>query len=102
LESIARLNERKAGLVYGAIDQSGGFFRGYVLPEDRSRMNVTFALPATELEKAFVREAEQKGLVGVKGHRSKGGLRASIYNALPLEAVEALVQFMTEFQRRYG
>ena len=102
LEGIAHLNERKAGLVYGAIDQSGGFFRGYVLPEDRSRMNVTFALPAPELEKAFALEAKQQGLVGVKGHRSKGGLRASIYNALPLEAVEALVQFMTEFQRRYG
>jgi phosphoserine aminotransferase len=102
LEGIARLNERKASLIYEAIDQSGGFFRGYVLPGDRSRMNVTFALPSPELDEAFVREARQRDLVGVKGHRSVGGLRVSIYNALPLDAVEVLVGFMTDFQRRYG
>lgn len=102
LEGIALVNERKAGLLYEAIDQSGGFYRGYVIPGDRSRMNVTFGLPTTELEGTFVREARQQGLVGVKGHRSVGGLRASIYNALSLDAVEALVQFMSGFQRRYG
>lgn len=102
LEGIARVNERKAGSLYEAIDQSGGFYRGYVVPEDRSRMNVTFGLPTPELEESFVREAEGQGLVGVKGHRSVGGLRASIYNALPLEAVEALVQFMSQFQKKFG
>lgn len=102
LEGIAGVNERKASLIYGTIDQSGGFYRGYVLPENRSRMNVTFGLPSTELEESFVREAGKQGLVGVKGHRLVGGLRASIYNALPLEAVEVLAGFMVDFQRKHG
>jgi phosphoserine aminotransferase len=102
LEGIAQVNERKASTIYGAIDQSGGFYRGFVVPENRSRMNVTFGLPSTELEESFVREAGKQGLVGVKGHRSVGGMRASIYNALPLDAVEALAQFMVDFQRKHG
>jgi phosphoserine aminotransferase len=102
LASMARRNEEKAGLVYGAIDASGGFYRGHAQPASRSRMNVTFRLPSEELEKAFLKEAQAAGLDGLKGHRSVGGLRASIYNACPLESVRALVSFMDAFRKRRG
>jgi phosphoserine aminotransferase len=102
LPAIAEINSKKAGLVYGAIDQSGGFYRGHAQPDSRSKMNVPFRLPSEDLEKKFVKEADQHSLIGLKGHRSVGGLRASIYNALPVEAVESLVQFMQEFQRVNG
>lgn len=102
LAAIARRNEEKAGRVYRAIDGSGGFYRGHARPEGRSRMNVTFRLPSEELERAFVKEATAAGLDGLKGHRSVGGLRASLYNALPLAAVDALVAFMKEFERKNG
>jgi phosphoserine aminotransferase len=102
LEEAARRNEAKAGLVYGAIDGSGGFYRGHAQRESRSRMNVTFRLPAEDLEKAFLEEAQAEGLDGLKGHRSVGGLRASIYNACPVESVRALVGFMGEFRKRRG
>ena len=102
LEAIARRNETKAGMVYRAIDSSGGFYRGHARPDSRSRMNVTFRLPSEDLEKKFAKQAEAEGLVGLKGHRSVGGMRASLYNALPVEAVEALGQFMAEFQRVNG
>ncbi len=102
LEALAERNEQKARLLYDAIDGSGGFYRGCARPESRSRMNVTFRLPSEGLEARFVEEAEREGLVGLKGHRSVGGIRASLYNAVPLEAVEALVAFMREFQRRHG
>ena len=102
LEAIARRNEAKAGMVYRAIDSSGGFYRGHARPDSRSRMNVTFRLPSEDLEKKFAKQAEAEGLVGLKGHRSVGGMRASLYNALPVEAVEALGQFMAEFQRVNG
>ncbi|HSD66909.1 MAG TPA: 3-phosphoserine/phosphohydroxythreonine transaminase [Vicinamibacteria bacterium] len=95
-------NEAKAALLYAAIDGSGGFYRGHARPESRSRMNVTFRLPSEELEKAFLKEARAERLDGLKGHRSVGGLRASIYNACPIESVAALVAFMGEFQRRRG
>ena len=102
LEAIARHNAAKAGLIYQAIDSSGGFYRGHARPDSRSRMNVTFRLPSEDMEKKFAKQAEAEGLVGLKGHRSVGGLRASLYNALPLEAAEVLVQFMAEFQRVNG
>ena len=102
LKEIAKLNTKKADLIYQAIDQSDGFYRGYVQPECRSLMNVTFRLASTELENAFVEAAAKEGLIGLKGHRSVGGLRASIYNACPVEAVEALVEFMADFHCRQG
>ncbi len=102
LEAMARINQEKAGLVYRAIDGSGGFYRGHAVPEARSNMNVPFRMPSEELENKFVKEATAAGLVGLKGHRSVGGLRASIYNALPRPSVEALVQFMADFQKKEG
>jgi phosphoserine aminotransferase len=99
---VARRNERKAALLYQAIDASDGFYRGHAQPGSRSRMNVTFRLPSEELETALVKEATAAGLDGLKGHRSVGGLRASLYNALPPASVEALVEFMADFRRRRG
>ncbi len=102
LAEAGKRNQAKAGLLYDAIDASGGFYRGHAQRDSRSRMNVTFRLPSEELEKAFLKEAQAEGLDGLKGHRSVGGLRASIYNACPLESVRALVAFMAEFKRRRG
>jgi phosphoserine aminotransferase len=99
---IARRNRQKADLVYAAIDNSGGFYHGHALRADRSLMNITFRLPTEALEAQFAREAEAQGMVGLKGHRSLGGLRASLYNALPLDSAIALAQFMAEFQRTNG
>lgn len=101
LEKMAHYNERKARLLYDFIDDSG-FYRGTADPDSRSRMNVTFRLPSEELEKTFVAEATKNGMEGLKGHRSVGGCRASIYNAVTYEAVESLVAFMKEFQRTRG
>ena len=102
LEATAATNGRKAERLYRAIDESGGFFRGHADPTSRSTMNVTFALPSVELEKRFVAESAEQGLNGLKGHRSVGGLRASIYNAVSEESVAALLEFMAEFQRTRG
>jgi len=102
LPAIARQNQAKADLLYKTIDQSGGFYRGHALADSRSLMNVSFHLPSEELENQFAASAEANGLVGLKGHRSVGGLRASIYNACPLAAVQALAQYMLEFQRQNG
>ena len=101
LESIAIVNERKAGKLYAAIDRTG-FYRGTAQKDSRSRMNVTFRLPNEDLEKQFVRDAEKSGLDGLKGHRSVGGVRASIYNAFPEAGIDALADFMREFERRHG
>ena len=101
LEAVAARNERKAAKLYAAIDRTD-FYRGVADPGSRSLMNVTFRLPTAELEKRFVEQAEAAGLAGLKGHRSVGGLRASIYNAFPETGVDALVTFMTEFERSYG
>jgi len=101
LAAIDRRNARKADKLYAEIDRTG-FYRGHASKDSRSRMNVTFRLPSEDLEKAFIKEATSAGLDGLKGHRSVGGLRASIYNAFPEEGVDALVQFMAEFQRRNG
>ncbi|WP_372661409.1 3-phosphoserine/phosphohydroxythreonine transaminase [Cohnella sp.] len=91
-------NREKAKLIYDTIDGSNGFYRGFAQAESRSLMNVTFRLGNEELEKKFAKESEEQGFVGLKGHRSVGGLRASIYNAVPLESVRALVSFMKDFQ----
>jgi phosphoserine aminotransferase len=101
LAGMQRDNEAKAKLLYDAIDATD-FYRGHAAPESRSLMNVTFRLPSEDLEKQFVKEATAATLDGLKGHRSVGGLRASIYNAFPREGVEALVEFMKEFERKNG
>jgi phosphoserine aminotransferase len=98
LEKMAALNRRKAGLLYNAIDGSEGFYRGHAQPDSRSMMNVTFRLASEELEKQFLRDAAARSLVELKGHRSVGGIRASLYNAVLLEAAEALAGFMQEFR----
>ena len=99
---IARVNEEKAKILYDAIDRSDGFYQGHAEKSARSLMNVTFRLPSEELEKQFVEEATASGLDGLKGHRSVGGIRASIYNAFPKEGVETLVDFMREFSHKNG
>lgn len=102
LSAQAERNERKAELLYSAMADSEGFYRGHAQRDSRSLMNVTFRLPSTELEAKFVEESTQAGLIGLKGYRTIGGIRASIYNAVSLEAVEALVEFMGNFQTRWG
>ena len=101
LAAIAKANERKAAKLYAEIDRTG-FYRGTARKEDRSLMNVTFRLASEDLEKQFVKESTVAGLDGLKGHRSVGGMRASIYNAMPLEGVEALVEFMEEFRAEHA
>jgi phosphoserine aminotransferase len=101
LEGMERENEEKAKLLYDAIDATP-FYRGHADTDSRSIMNVTFRLPSEELEKRFAAEATAAGLDGLKGHRSVGGIRASIYNAFPREGVEALVSFMREFEKKNG
>jgi len=101
LQAIAALNERKAGKLYAEIDRTG-FYRGTAEKASRSLMNVTFRLPNEDLEKLFVKESTAAGLDGLKGHRSVGGMRASIYNAFPEEGIDALVSFMQEFERTRG
>ena len=101
LEAMAVVNERKAGKLYAEIERTG-FYRGTAQKDSRSLMNVTFRLPSEELEKQFVKEAEKAGLDGLKGHRSVGGIRASIYNAFPEAGIDALTGFMREFERRNG
>jgi phosphoserine aminotransferase len=101
LEAMHRENEAKAQLIYDTIDATD-FYRGHADADSRSIMNVTFRLPTEELEKKFAAEATAQGLDGLKGHRSVGGIRASIYNAFPLAGVEALVSFMKEFERANG
>jgi phosphoserine aminotransferase len=101
LAGMERQNDEKARLLYDAIDATD-FYRGHADVDCRSTMNVTFRLPAEELDKKFVAEATAQGLDGLKGHRSVGGIRASIYNAFPRAGVEALVSFMKDFERRNG
>jgi phosphoserine aminotransferase len=101
LASIHQRNEEKARMIYDQIDATD-FYRGHASPDARSIMNVTFRLPSEDLEKKFATEATAQGLDGLKGHRSVGGIRASIYNAFPPEGVDALVQFMRDFERTNG
>ena len=102
LTAIEKRNREKAGLIYDAIDQSGGYYRGHAQKDSRSLMNITFRLPNEELEKLFVTEASKAGLNGLKGHRSVGGLRASVYNAVTHEACQTLRDFMQAFRRNHG
>ena len=102
LAAIEKVNRVKAGLVYDAIDQSGGFYRGHAKPEARSLMNIPFRLPSEELEETFAKEAKKNNLIGLKGHRSVGGMRASVYNAVTTEGAQSLVDFMKEFQKKNG
>jgi phosphoserine aminotransferase len=101
LEAAAAANERKAGKLYAEIDRTG-FYRGTAQRNSRSLMNVTFRLPSEDSEKLFVKDAEAAGLDGLKGHRSVGGIRASIYNAFPEGGIDALVGFMKDFEQRHG
>ncbi len=101
LSAIETVNRRKAQKLYGEIDRSG-YYRGTAHKDSRSLMNITFRLATEELEKLFIKESTAAGLDGLKGHRSVGGMRASIYNAFPEDGVDALVQFMREFERRHG
>lgn len=100
LDAIEAVNRRKAALLYQVLDANQGFYRPHAQKDSRSIMNVTFRLPSEDLEKEFVRQATEQGLVGLKGHRSVGGIRASIYNAMPIEGCQALAQFMQDFARR--
>jgi phosphoserine aminotransferase len=101
LDGIADINDRKARALYGAIDATG-FYRGTARKDSRSKMNVTYRISDEALEPVFIEQAKKEGLLALKGHRSVGGLRASIYNACPMESVEALIGFMQEFERRNG
>jgi phosphoserine aminotransferase len=101
LTAIGAINDRKAAKLYAELDRTA-FWKPHADKDSRSRMNVTFRLPNEDLEKLFVQEATAAGLDGLKGHRSVGGLRASIYNAFPEEGVKTLVDFMREFERRHG
>jgi phosphoserine aminotransferase len=101
LAAMEQRNIRKADKLYAEIDRTG-FYRGHAAKDSRSRMNLTFRLPSEELEKKFVKESTAAGLDGLKGHRSVGGLRASIYNAFPEAGVDALVAFMKDFESRNG
>lgn len=101
LAAVERANARKADKLYSEIDRTG-FYHGHAQQDSRSRMNITFRLPSEELEKTFVKESTAAGFDGLKGHRSVGGLRASMYNAFPEPGVDALVQFMQEFERKNG
>jgi phosphoserine aminotransferase len=102
LAAVEKLNAEKAGLIYQAIDGSGGFYRCPVDKAVRSTMNVVWRLPSEELEKAFVAESEKAGMLGLKGHRSVGGCRASLYNGLPLEGARALAALMKDFAAKNG
>jgi phosphoserine aminotransferase len=102
LAAMAKINREKAGLLYEVLDRHPEFYRGHARPESRSLMNVTWRLPTEELEAEFLKEAKMRDLVELKGHRSVGGIRASIYNAMPREGVAALVDLMLEFRERHA
>ncbi|MHA2118895.1 MAG: aminotransferase class V-fold PLP-dependent enzyme, partial [Candidatus Thorarchaeota archaeon] len=97
---VEKRNRTKAKLLYDIIDSSDGFYNGHAREDSRSLMNVTFNLPSEELEKKVVDEGTARGLVGLKGHRSVGGMRASIYNAMPKDGVKALADFLVEFKEQ--
>ena len=102
LAAMEKHNREKAGIVYKAIDESGGFYRGHTVSEARSLMNIPFRLPSEELEDTFAKEAKKNDLIGLKGHRSVGGMRASVYNAMSIEGAKELAKFMAEFQKKNG
>jgi phosphoserine aminotransferase len=102
LAGILERNFRKSETIYDAIDESGGFYRGHAAAESRSLMNVTWRLPDESLEKQFITEALAAGMIGLAGHRSVGGIRASIYNAMGVEGCQTLASFMNDFASRNG
>jgi phosphoserine aminotransferase len=102
IKEIAKRNEEKAKLIYDVIDQSNGFYNGHAEKDSRSLMNITFRLKDEELEKKFLAEAKKEGFIGVNGHRSVGGCRASTYNAVPYETCKAFSEFMVHFQQTNG
>ena len=102
VEAFAKLSQAKSQLLYDAIDASGGFYRNTVVASDRSRMNIPFFLPDDTLNARFVAESKAAGLLALKGHKAVGGIRASLYNAMPLEGAQALARFMADFQQRNG
>jgi phosphoserine aminotransferase len=102
LEGMARHNAAKAQTLYDVLDRSAGFYQGHAAPACRSDMNVTFRLQNEAMEKEFVKGATPRGLIDLKGHRSVGGIRASIYNAMPVEGVAELRDYMIEFQKTHG
>lgn len=97
---IEKRNRRKKEVIYAAIDESDGFYRGTVRPDSRSWMNATLRLDSEELEAKFIAEAKSAGFVGLKGHRSVGGIRVSMYNFVPVEACEKLAEFMRDFRKK--
>lgn len=98
LSAVAKANKAKAAVIYDVIDESEGFYKGHAEKDSRSLMNITFRLPDEELEKRFLTEAKEHGFVGLPGHRSVGGVRASVYNAMPIEGCTALADFMRAFR----
>ncbi|WP_226670062.1 3-phosphoserine/phosphohydroxythreonine transaminase [Metabacillus litoralis] len=98
VKNVQKINEEKAGAIYSAIDNSDGFYKAHASDDSRSLMNITFTLPNEELTKKFLQEAKERNFIGLAGHRSVGGCRASTYNAVPKEACEALASFMNEFR----
>jgi phosphoserine aminotransferase len=102
LEAAERLADERAGLIYGAMEASDGYYRCPVPEAVRSKMNIVFRLPSEDLEKKFIAEALEKGMSGLKGHRDVGGCRASVYNAMPVEGAKALATFMADFQKANG
>ena len=102
LPAMEKRNQEKANYIYNTIDASGGFYKGNAQKEYRSLMNITYNLPSEDLNKAFVSEAKKAGLIGLGGHRLVGGIRASVYNAMPVEGCTTLAEFMKDFQKRNG
>jgi len=102
LAGVEKVNRAKKDLLYGAMDAAPDFYKGAADKSGRSWMNVTMRLPTEELENKFISDAKKAGLLGLKGHRSVGGLRASIYNAFPEDGIDALVAFMREFEKKNG
>ena len=100
VKEIEKRNREKAKILYDVIDNSGGFYKGHSKPDSRSLMNVTFTMATPEIEQKCTDEALKLDLVGLKGHRSVGGMRASIYNAMPIEGVKKLAEFLKEFQAK--
>ena len=100
--AMEQMNQEKADLIYGAIDGSGGFYKNNIAPEDRSQMNVVFRLPSEDLEAKFVADGKAAGFLGLKGHRSVGGIRVSMYNANGVDSVRHVVDFMKDFIAKSG
>jgi phosphoserine aminotransferase len=99
LAGIGKINQEKKDIVYGMMDKYPDYFKGTAQKDSRSWMNLTFRLPSEDLEKKFIAESKKAGLVGLKGHRSVGGIRVSLYNALPLEGAKKVAEFMEDFKK---